>query len=57
MTIVSVDVPDVIAKKFVSNKIILSHLLYQELDDYEWESIHVWEKASVVLDYLKSLKK
>jgi hypothetical protein len=30
--------------------------LYEELDDEVWTSVKVWEKASVVLDYLKKIK-
>ena len=56
MTVVSVDIPEIIANKFSSQSIILWSILYEELDNYEWKSVKVWKKASVVLDYLKSIK-
>lgn len=57
MVVISVDVPENLAKKFSLNKIISIDSLYETDDISEnWTSVNVWEKASVVLDYLKSIK-
>lgn len=57
MVVISVDVPKQLAKKLSSKKIVPIDTLY-EIDDISenWTSVKVWEKASVVLDYLKSIK-
>jgi len=56
MTVISVEVPDNIAKKFNHTEVVSSDVLYTELDNQEWKTVKVWEKASVVLDYLRNIK-
>lgn len=57
MAVISVEVPENLAKKLSSKKIISIDALY-EVDDISknWSSVKVWEKASVVLNYLKNIK-
>jgi hypothetical protein len=56
MVVISVDVPEEIAKKFVSQSIVQSDSLYQELDKEIWNTVAVQEDAEVVLDFLKSMR-
>ena len=56
MVVISVDVPEEIAKKFVSQWVVQSDSLYQELDKEIWETVSVQEDANVVLDFLKSIR-
>ena len=57
MVVISVEVPDRIAKKVEKNNIISIDNLYNLDEDIDsWSSVEVWEKASVVLDYLKEIK-
>lgn len=56
MALISVEVPDNIEVKYASYKVVSSFELYEELENEIWYSVKVWEKASVVLDYLKTIK-
>lgn len=57
MVIISVDVPDKIADKIKSKKAISINTLYDYDEDISsWDSVKVWEKASVVLDFLRWIK-
>ena len=57
MAVISVEVPDEIAKKVKSKKVISINTLYDYDEDISsWKSVKVWEKASVVLDFLKWIK-
>ena len=57
MAVISVEVPDEIADKVKTKKVISINTLYDYDEDISsWESVKVWEKASVVLDFLKWIK-
>jgi len=56
MAVISVEVPDKVAKKFAPYNIVKSTSLYNELDNNLWHTVHVWEKAEDVLDFLKNIK-
>lgn len=56
MKTITVEVSDKLAKKFWNTKVVSSDVLYEELDNERWTSVHVWEKAEVVLDFLKGIK-
>ncbi len=56
MAIISVEVPDRIAKKFNNIKVINWEKLYDEIDREIWSSVKVGESAEDVLSYLKNIK-
>ena len=57
MVVISVDVSEKIAKKIPKKDKVISIDELYEYDEVEnFKSVKVWEKASVVLDFLKSIK-
>ncbi len=57
MVIISVEVPDIIAKRVRNKKVISLNTLYEYDEDTSyWNSVKVWEKTEIVLDFLKSIK-
>jgi len=55
MAVISVEVPDNIAKKFSHKTVTLDSLYDYYEDTQKWSWVKVGEKASVVLDYLKEI--
>jgi len=57
MAVISVEVPDKIANKFLANRVVSSEDLYDELDG-NWSTLvdfwKEWVSASEVLEYLQS---
>ena len=58
MAVISVEVPDKLAEKFTIKNTISLDKFYdiEETNIDNWHSVKIWEKASVVLDYLKSIR-
>jgi len=58
MAVITVEVPDKLVKKFSIKNTISINKLYdiEEKNIDDWHSVKVWEKASAVLDYLKSIR-